>query len=137
MSNPAERIANFIDNWPESREQNRKAFIRLKDHLAAKPGVTLDFQERPNVTYSLRAVHENLKDKPLFAMVDVIDEKPRWLSVCFYGEMIRDPEDKGDFVPEGLLGEDALCFDVEEYDEDLIRYIEARLDEAYESAAGN
>jgi hypothetical protein len=67
-------------------------------------------------------------------MVDVIEDNPRWLSVCFYDEMITDPEEKGDFVPEGLLGEDAVCFDIEELDEELIRYIEIRLDEAYRSA---
>lgn len=63
-------------------------------------------------------------------MVDVIEDTPRWLSVCFYGEMVTDPQDKGDFVPEGLLGEDAVCFDVEQWDEDLVRYIEARIEEA-------
>ena len=35
----------------------------------------------------------------------------------------------------GLLGEDAVCFDFEERDEQLIRYIEARLDEAHQNAA--
>lgn len=70
-------------------------------------------------------------------MVDVIDDDPanRWLSVCFYGEMISDPDENGDFVPEGLLGEDALCFDIDAWEDDLLVYVEKRLDEAY-SAAG-
>ena len=68
-------------------------------------------------------------------MVDVIEDDPRWLSICFYGEMIADPEEKGDFVPEGLIGEDAVCFDLEQRDEALIRYIETRMDEAYRNAA--
>ena len=68
-------------------------------------------------------------------MVDVIEDDPRWLSICFYGEMIDDQEEKGDFVPEGLLGEDAVCFDLERRDEKLIRYIEARIDEACRNAA--
>jgi hypothetical protein len=38
-------------------------------------------------------------------------------------------------VPEGLLGEDAVCFDLEEFDEAAIKYVEARLDEAYTSAS--
>jgi len=29
--------------------------------------------------------------------------------------MITDPEERGDFVPEGLLGEYAHCFDIEEF----------------------
>jgi hypothetical protein len=31
------------------------------------------------------------------------------------------------------LGDDAVCFDLEEYNEDEILYIEARFDEAYQS----
>jgi hypothetical protein len=49
--------------------------------------------------------------------------------------MIKDPGEKGAFVPEGLLGEDAVCFDIEERNEELIRYIEFRLDEAWRSAS--
>jgi len=131
----ANMLEEFIHQWPDSPDRNKQAFLRFKDHLAARPGTALDFKARPGVTYSLRAVHANQKDKSLFVMVDVIDEDPRWLSVCFYGEMITDPEKRGDEVPEGLLGEDALCFDLEEWDDELIAYIQARLDEAHLSAA--
>ena len=68
-------------------------------------------------------------------MVDVIEDVSRWLSVCFYGDMITDVEEKGDFVPGGLLGEDAVCFDLEEQNDKLVTYIEARLDEACSNAA--
>ncbi len=68
-------------------------------------------------------------------MVDVIEDTTRWLSICFYGDMIADPEERGDFVPGGLLGEDAVCFDLEEQDETLVKYIETRLDEACTYAA--
>ena len=45
-------------------------------------------------------------------MVDIIDDDPadRWLSVCFYDELVDDPKGLGDEVPGGLLGEDAKCF---------------------------
>jgi len=125
----------FIEQWTETPEKNKDVFVHLKDTLGRKEGVSLEFISRPGLTYSLRAVHANQKEKGLFAMVDVIEDEPRWLSVCFYGEMITDPEEQGDFVPEGLLGEDAVCFDVEERDADLIHYIEGRLDEAWRSAA--
>jgi hypothetical protein len=68
--------------------------------------------------------------------MDFIDENPRWLSVCFYGDLITDPEEYGDLVPEGLMGEDGYCFDLEENDPDLVKYIGKRLDEAYENASG-
>jgi hypothetical protein len=135
MSEAIQQLESFVENWTESQEQNKKAFVRLKDYLASKTGVNLDFIPREGLTYSLRAAHENQKNKPLFVMVDVIEDTPRWLSVCFYNEMITDPDESGDFVPDGLLGEDALCFDLEEYNEEGIRYVEARMDEACKSAA--
>jgi len=125
----------FIEKWKETPEKNRETFLHFREYLAGKEGVTLEFISRPGVTYSLRAAHAVQKKKELFVMVDVIEDDPRWLSVCFFGEMIKDPGEKGGFVPEGLLGEDAVCFDIEERNEELIRYIEFRLDEAWRSAS--
>ncbi len=130
-----QELNTFIEEWKASpdKNSNKATFLRFKDHLSAKEGVTLDFIARPGVTYSLRAVHAKQKDKKLFVMVDVIEDVERWLSVCFYGDMIQDPDSKGDMVPGGLLGEDAVCFDLEEQDDSLIQYIETRLDEAAEN----
>ncbi len=128
-------LNSFLDDWQDSPEKNRAVFIQLKEFLNAQSGVTLDFIPRPGVTYSLRAVHTHQKNRDLLVMVDVIEDSPRWLSVCFYGDMITDPEKKGDFVPEGLLGEDAVCFDIEARDEGLTRYIETRMEEACHNAA--
>ncbi len=125
----------FIEEWQETPEKNKAAFLHLKTALESKAGTVIEFLPRPGVTYSLRAKHEAQKDKGLFVMVDVIEDDPRWLSVCFYGEMITDPEERGDFVPQGLLGEDAVCFDIDAWDEDLVRYVEARLDEAWLDAS--
>jgi len=133
MSNKTEQELNtFIEEWKVTADKNsnKVTFLRFKDHLAGLNGVTLDFIARPGVTYSLRAIHAEQTDKDLFVMVDVIEDVERWLSVCFYGDMISDPEEKGDRVPGGLLGEDAICFDLEDQDNALITYIEARLDEA-------
>lgn len=125
----------FIEKWEETAERNKETFVRFREYLSKKEGVILTFIPRPGVTYSLRASHTGQVKKELFAMVDVIEDTPRWLSICFYGEMITDPEQRGDAVPGGLLGEDALCFDLEKWDEELICYIEARLDEACGNAA--
>jgi hypothetical protein len=134
MNEAIQELESFTENWTETPEQNKKAFMRLKDYLASKPGVNLEFIAREGLTYSLRAAHENQKNKPLFVMVDVIEDTPRWLSVCFYNEMIADPDEHGDYVPDGLLGEDALCFDLEEFNEESIQYVQARMDEACISA---
>ena len=135
MSESMQALQAFIDEWTDTEEKTKAAFVRLKAHLETKEGVILDFIPRAGVTYSLRAAHENQKTRSLFAMVDVIEDQPRWLSVCFYGEMIKDPDEQGDYVPEGLLGEDAVCFDVEVFDEEQLTYVESRLDEAHASGA--
>ena len=130
-----QELNTFIEEWKATpdKNSNKATFLRFKDYLAKKDGVALDFIARPGVTYSLRAAHKAQTDKELFVMVDVIEDVERWLSVCFYGDMITDPEERGDMVPGGLLGEDATCFDLEEQDESLISYIEKRLDEACEN----
>jgi hypothetical protein len=129
-----QELNTFIAAWKETPERNREAFLRFKEYLINKGGVILDFRQRPGITYSLRAVHANQKEKELFVVVDIIEDAPRWLSVCFYDAMIADPEEKGEFIPQGLLGEDAVCFDLTQWDNELIRYIEDRLDEAFQSA---
>lgn len=126
----------FIEDWNEPSNKNKDCFLHFKEQLGKMEGVTLDFISRPGITYSLRAVHNHQVDKELFVMIDVIEDVSRWLSICFYGEMITDPDERGDRVPEGLLGDDAICFDLEEHDETLVRYIEKRLDEASLQAAG-
>ena len=91
---------------------------------------------RPGVSYSLRATHALQKKRALFLIMDIINDDPenRWLSVCFYPDMITDPEHKGNLIPLGLLGEDGYCFDLEKWDEAYLNYLEVRQDEAYNSA---
>ena len=135
MSDGLQELDAFISEWTETEEGNKKAFQRLRSYLESKPETRLEFQPRPGVTYSLRAAHPNQQERSLFVMVDVIEDQPRWLSVCFYGDMITDPQEEGDYVPEGLLGEDAVCFDIDAYDDNSLTYVEARLDEAHASVA--
>lgn len=130
--NVLDEINAFTENWSDNEQQTKKAFLRLKNHLEEKEGVSFDFKGRAGVSYSLRAKHANQKERQLFVMVDVIDDDPenRWLSVCFYGDMLTDPDERGDLIPEGLMGDDGYCFDLEAWDEDELEYLEARLDEA-------
>ena len=130
-------MKKFIDDWEENDARTKQAFTELLAHLNSLEDITLDFNARPGVSYSLRPRHANQKERSLFAMVDVIDDDPkeRWLSVCFYGEMITDPDEAGDLIPEGLMGEDGDCFDLYEYDTDEIAYLKERLTQAHENAA--
>lgn len=126
-------LENFIEEWQDSVEKNKKSFLYFKNVLESLGGVDLEFIARPGVTYSLRGHHPKQQDRPLFVMVDVIEGEPRWLSVCFYANTIDDPEEKGDFVPQGLLGEDAICFDLDQYNEQDINYLQQRMEKAYGS----
>jgi len=137
MDTAAKEITTLLNDWTDNENKTKKCFTRLRERLETKDGVCFKCVARPGISYSLRAAHNNQHDRGLFAMVDVIDDDPadRWLSVCFYGDMISDPKELGDYVPEGLLGEDATCFDVYQWDDELLPYIEARLDEACKAAA--
>lgn len=133
----SDELNAFIKSWGENPNEMFKAFVTLKEHLESIQGIELTFSARPGVTYSLRAKHPNQKDRDLFGMMDVIDDDPsdRWLSICFYEDYLTDPNEMGDMVPGGLAGDDAYCFDLDEYDEDDVKYLAERLSEAAGNAA--
>ncbi|MDY6905940.1 MAG: hypothetical protein SWH61_14785 [Thermodesulfobacteriota bacterium] len=128
-------LEDLIASWTGTETKTRAAFLHLKTHLESKENAALTFKARPGVSYSLRGAYPG-HNRQLFVMIDVIDDDPdnRWLSVCFYGDMIADPDEMGDMIPGGLLGEDGYCFDIEEAGDELIAYVETRIDEAYQSA---
>ncbi|SLM30454.1 conserved hypothetical protein [Desulfamplus magnetovallimortis] len=132
-----EKLEQFIEEWNENDSETKKAFIEIMEHLKAMEGIKLDFIARPGVSYSLRPRHPGQEKRPLFAMADVIDDDPeaRWLSVCFYEDMITDPDEMGDLIPGGLLGSDGYCFDLDEYDAEGVIYLKDRLTEAYKRAS--
>ena len=131
-----ETVKRFINAWLDDSLNTKPIFHHLLKSLLEKEKVSLEFIERPGISFSLRGTHENQNDRPLFVMIDVIDDDPkaRWLSVCFYGDMIEDPDQRGDLIPEGLLGSDGYCFDIIESDEPLKDYVGKRMQEAYENA---
>ena len=134
----SEALHAFLNTWQEDPLHAKKAFQTYMDMLTGQEGVSLSFTARPGISYSLRARHAAQGKRELFVLVDVVDDEPeaRWLSVCFYDDMVADPEELGDFVPEGLMGENARCFNLEEDDSRMRDYIGARLAEAVRAAAG-
>lgn len=130
------KLQQFMDSWTVDDLGIKPIFLSLYQGLAKMEQVKLEFHERPGISYSLRFVHEKQKDRPLFGMIDVIDDEPgrRWLSICFYGDMISDPAALGDLIPGGLLGSDGYCFDVDEADAGIETYMANRMQEAYDSA---
>ena len=137
VDNAEQELDSLLQEWIDNQNRTRFAFTEFIDHLKTMEGITLSFKGRPGVSYSVRAAHANQSSRDLFVLVDVIDDDPadRWLSVCFYADMITDADEIGDWVPGGLMGEDACCFNLEEDDENIRDYIKARLTEAHTAAA--
>lgn len=132
-----EELDTFLAGWQGNGRSMRSVFKHLLSELSVMAGVRLQFVGRPGVSYSLRPRHPNQVGRELFAMIDVIDDDPRarWLSVCFYEDMITDPDGRGECIPGGLAGADGYCFDINEYDQDMVEYLVARLQEAAVTAA--
>lgn len=132
-----EGLEEMLAGWNVDPVAARPAFEQFAAWLADVPGVSLSFKARPGVSYSLRARHAAQKARELFVLVDVVDDDPenRWLSVCFYADMVTDPGELGDFVPKGLMGADACCLTLDEDDAGMRDYIAARLREAAAAAA--
>lgn len=130
-------FGDFIEGWSDDSAGIKNAFLRFRSKLEKIGGVTFDFKARPGVSYSLRAKHEKQKNRSLFVMIDIVDDDPeaRWISMCFYGDLITDPDERGDLVPGGLLGEDGHCFDLSEWSDEMADYLDAKLAEAAENAS--
>lgn len=134
-------LLEVLDKWTRDEINMKEAFMRLAGRFSGKnQAVVLSVVPRPGISYSLRA-RTKAEDKEgiLITMIDIVDDDPdnRWLSVCFYGDCVTDPEEEGDLVPGGLLGEDGYCFDLYENNESAISYLEQRIDEAYENTLEN
>lgn len=124
-------VATFMSSWTHDPKEAKPGLVRFVEAVSAVAGARIELVSRPGVTYSLRAVHPACAPETLFAMADVIEDPDgRWLSICFFADSITDPEERGNLVPEGLLGKDGYCFDYEEPDKAFIDYVGARLAEA-------
>jgi hypothetical protein len=133
----AREIESFLDGWQGDLQPMRDWYRLFYRELSLMEGVALTFVARPGVSYSMRPVHDNQTTRDKFAIVDVIDDNPdeRWLSVCFYEDMITDPDERGERIPGGLAGSDGYCFDLYDDDKALARYLLERLKEAGMAAA--
>lgn len=131
-----DEVQRFLDEWTNDDIGIKSVFQYLYERLREKADTRLEWIARPGISYSLRAKHEDQTERRLFVMMDVIDDDPqqRWLSVCFYGDTITDPDEFGDLIPGGLLGSDGYCFDISEPDDILREYVDVRIQEAYENA---
>jgi len=130
-------IRAYLESWTHDPRRVKPLFAALAAAMAGC-GASLELVVRQGITASLRASATGPKTgpRPLFALADVVeDPQGRFLSVCFYDDEVSDPEERGQCVPRGLLGEDARCFDIEAPDPEVLPYLEARLAEAADAQA--
>ena len=125
-------LEQFLEQWTEDEAGMPVFFEKVYNYLRNQENAQLDFKARPGIISSLRAKHEHQQKRELYVLVDVIDDEPeeRWLSICFYADLVTDPQGLGDVVPGGLAGEDACCFDIDA-PEGKERFMLDRLNEAY------
>lgn len=126
-------IDEVMADWPTDQPEMKSICRRLAEAASELAERELELVSRPGVSYSIRAVPDVPSQRPVWVMMDVIPgpSEPWWLSVCFYADTITDPDERGDLIPEGLLGQDGYCFDIDEPDEEMFEYMLARLKEAH------
>ncbi|MBQ9537390.1 MAG: hypothetical protein IJU79_06370 [Desulfovibrionaceae bacterium] len=136
MDKALSEFETFLASWVADPNGAKQTLQHYRE-LLTQDGVHFSFKSRPGISYSLRATHVKQTTRELFVLLDVVDDEPenRWLSVCFYWDMVQDPQELGDFVPKGLMGEDAVCFNIESDDPEQQAYVAQRLQEALANAA--
>lgn len=133
----SEELKDFMDGWTVDPNGVKPLFEAVRACVAALSPVDTEYKGRPGISHSLRILRPDHAGRPLVALVDIIDDEPeaRWLSVCFYADLVTDPEERGDVVPGGLMGEDACCFDIDTVDEETTRFLLNKIQEAHAGAA--
>ncbi len=128
-------LTGILEKWTRYDQDIKGAFVRLANRFSEKTGAVLSFVPRPGISYSLRAGIRAEDAVTLVTLIDIVDDDPdsKWLSVCFYDDRVTDPAGEGNMVPKGVLGIDGYCFDLFENREDIVSYLEQRIDEAFEN----
>ena len=132
-------LSPVLDQWPEDQGGLRRAFQELVAFALGLQRAQGSLVSRTGVSHSFRVDLENRgpsRPRPVFMLVDVVvsPADPWFLSVCFYEDEVTDPEDLGNPIPQGLYDETGYCFDVDEYDAELLKYLEHRGREAHGAA---
>ncbi len=125
-------VSDLLNGWTADNNGMKAVFTEMVSLLESLEGLVYSFKSRPGISHSLRANVDN-SEKKILTLLDVIDDDPenRWISICFYAETITDPDEEGDLIPGGLMGEDGYCFDIFDNDPDSVTYLKDRITEAH------
>lgn len=136
-------LERYLAQWSPQEEALRRALETLVERARSLADVSMTLVPRPGVSHSLRFGLEPPppgRGRPVFLLVDVVEAaEERFLSVCFYAEEVDDPRELGEVIPQGLLGEDGYCFDLDRdgaQDPELVDYLCQRITLAHARASG-
>lgn len=127
-----QEIEEFVKGWQEQVPVAKECFVSLLETIKSLDGISCTFSARPGVSYSLRPRHFMQRNRDFFMVLDVIDDDPgaRWLSICFYDDLVTDPEGRGEVIPGGLPDGDGYCFNLLNEDRGFVEYLKKRCVEA-------
>lgn len=132
-------LRQYLDSWPPAQEDLKRALLELAQTAGGIEGSQASFLARPGISHSLRFTLSPApagRQRPVFFLTDVVEfDGELLLSVCFYADEISDPEELGNEIPEALFKETGYCFDVEDFDPDLLAYLKDRITEACRAAS--
>jgi len=128
-----------LAGWPADQVGLAQAFEELTRSAVQMTQTVVEVITRFEVSHSFRAAlidPSGKRVRPVYFLVDVVvsSTDPWFLSVCYYEDEITDPEELGNPIPQGLFQETGYCFDVEDYDPELLGYLRERLAEAHARA---
>ena len=118
----------FLTAWKEHAPDLRALFVEIVRRLETVSGMMLDFHAHDHAGNSLRALLPGLH-RPLVALLEISDEtdSPDSFAIRFYEDTLDDPRELGDWIPRGLLGEDARSFSIGRNQPALADYVLAQL----------
>ncbi len=106
----------FLAEWQENGADSslKIFFLEIIRRLDSVPRMVFKFTAHDHAGNTLRALRPDLH-RPLIALMEIPDDSPspRSFSIRFYDDALRDPHELGDWIPRGLVGEDARSFTFE------------------------
>ncbi len=131
-----EDLQKFLNEWTVDPNNVKPLLMSLLEHTERLPEIRVRYKNRPGISHSVRLVNSSLPGGGFFALIDVVNDDPenRWLSVCFYADMVNDYAKKGDYIPGALGGADSICYSVED-PAGFEDYLKEKINEAFVRSA--
>lgn len=136
FTNPAseESFKRFLSAWRDNGSDVRTVFVEILRRFEERSALRFEFSAHDHAGHTLRVLHPDLS-RSIVAIVEIPDDSdcPRTFAIRFYESMVRDPKEWGEWIPRGILGEDARNFIIESDRPALADYILERTERVLDS----